>query len=814
MTTEIREVSVLTRPARVAVLIDADDPWWPTVAKNIIGVFSRQWGGFGNVIAPHSKGSVREEFTKLLRIYDPDYLLTYEKTVFDLKQNDAEAYSRLVEQERTTLAQPQFSYSEDEIKQRLRELDDKRLKQADQTEELNRNLLGKVWPFHFEQWLVQGSVRASTEMAEGMTPLTLFDPPQLSKRAMQYYVLNGVDPMIALGLYSIVGDYHSCMARHTLDCAWEAVDITEDTIGQALWILWDLRERQRRAGEWPFAVGMSGLSQAGFRHESHVTIFEVPAVFVVGSTCEDYCLFNMLSRLNPKVLWFPFTYEDMLSKGPADRYALGGYVSHSLYGISQSRPAITSISWSAEQRSDLRARWDTLYRPAPVKVTTVVEGETKESLLTEPSLADAHIDASFEELTPVRLRLIEEVSVASVRREQFLNGTSVNLVNTPTPVTLTSKGQYAPKWIVEVHIEGVTVPPSESFADLFLDFKSPGKSANHGYRVSESGIHYDPLRGFQQAGVSYRAQLDDPLLKLPSSETVISTLLQDRGVKSQPSDKGRFMQQTIGLFGSLEALGSALRSQNEFRLLTGLAETEETPGGPGLYVRVRNQRTFVFEDFMTVLRRPETVRSLLDDWIERGILRQGLVLKCDRCLQTEWYPLDSLGHHFVCVRCGAGGIVKPSRIPFPDKHPTDAPYLAYILAEVIARFIQNNGDSVALALDKLRAESRASFLFCPELDVIMGSSQEKREIDIAALRDGKLIVGEVKTGKSPTFSKLAAKRLLEFTEVVRADEVVLCTSNEVSPEVLSQLKLRCDSLAARLRLWRHDPDGGEISEAS
>jgi hypothetical protein len=99
----------------------------------------------------------------------------------------------------------------------------------------------------------------------------------------------------------------------------------------------------------------------------------------------------------------------------------------------------------------------------------------------------------------------------------------------------------------------------------------------------------------------------------------------------------------------------------------------------------------------------------------------------------------------------------------------------------VRELLGDNGDVPLLAAYHIAARSR-EFIDVPELDFSYPTGGPK-EIDFVALADGEIIVGEAKKdatlGSAPDRRSAIAK-LLEIGSLVRADQLLLCTSESKS----------------------------------
>ena len=168
-------------------------------------------------------------------------------------------------------------------------------------------------------------------------------------------------------------------------------------------------------------------------------------------------------------------------------------------------------------------------------------------------------------------------------------------------------------------------------------------------------------------------------------------------------------------------------------------------------------------------RFPEPDSAYLERWIGRlagaGILRLGILTKCQECLDTSFLAVGTFGTTYACPRCG-----ESARTPA-------IPLVGYQLAEVAHQFLANDGDVTVLAVAAMSRRTAGGFSFDFEHDVIDGPS--KREIDFIAVIDGRVVIGESKktgdidAGDCNTFQRVAGQ--------VRASTVVLATNTECGP---------------------------------
>jgi hypothetical protein len=152
------------------------------------------------------------------------------------------------------------------------------------------------------------------------------------------------------------------------------------------------------------------------------------------------------------------------------------------------------------------------------------------------------------------------------------------------------------------------------------------------------------------------------------------------------------------------------------------------------------------------------------------------VLGCGECDNRQFVAVDDLGQDNICRRCGASGPLTQ-----PQWHkPYDEPHWFYDLHAVARDLLVQHGDIPLLAGDYLRRKAR-SYADTPELELSnRPKSKPYAEIDIIAVVDGMLLIGEAKhratLGPSRERRKIAQK-LVDVADLLRADQIVLCTTD-------------------------------------
>ena len=151
------------------------------------------------------------------------------------------------------------------------------------------------------------------------------------------------------------------------------------------------------------------------------------------------------------------------------------------------------------------------------------------------------------------------------------------------------------------------------------------------------------------------------------------------------------------------------------------------------------QEKFI-EDVKSTGNYSEGDLDALSRLTQRNIIQIGVKPQCPNCGMANWYHVDDISQQLTCQGC---------RVPFPLKPELTWQYRLNSL--VHAAYALHGTTPVILVLGQLLAESKTSFLFSPNLNLLAAPQDELSqeletvaEVDIACIQDGKFIIGEVK----------------------------------------------------------------------
>ncbi len=245
-------------------------------------------------------------------------------------------------------------------------------------------------------------------------------------------------------------------------------------------------------------------------------------------------------------------------------------------------------------------------------------------------------------------------------------------------------------------------------------------------------------------------------LPLVSYRDAVAAPFEAAGLPVSSSDKGDYQQLALERAGGLLYLSWLLRQPQSERLLDLFFET---PGGqPASFRRAVTFAELTQRIHQTITppsgRLRSEKRGAADAWLrtwtqkllDRELMIGGYLLDCPHCRARGWYPASAVAQRHQCERCGAHNVVPASNSR------------TFRLNEAFFMMRQQGGQVVTLTLAALRKQAEESFLYLAETVVRDGATS--REVDIAALVDGELVLVEAKSNNSLSANEVAKYRHL------------------------------------------------------
>ena len=182
----------------------------------------------------------------------------------------------------------------------------------------------------------------------------------------------------------------------------------------------------------------------------------------------------------------------------------------------------------------------------------------------------------------------------------------------------------------------------------------------------------------------------------------------------------------------------------------------------------------------------QSVKRELSWMLRKGALQMGFENACPRCGSVNWTLIDDARQEMICDGCR-----------FNYSVPAE-PNISYRLSTLARHGILSHGlVPVVLVLGQMLDDARSSFFFSPCLDLFENVSVEPSryerltDLDIVCIKDGRFIIGEVKSNQT-RFELQHCLKLAKIAKAVEAD-ILLFSSLEkettrAMQEILNKVK--------------------------
>ena len=735
------------RAPRVAVRVEARGDWRSMFAL-AMSAAADMWGGYGFIYIPSGVGEMHPALARILHAYDPDYLVDAVWTYGDVEAISPGWHAR---------HSKDWPQGADEAAAILaRHLYD--VVRVGRAEDVGIELCS---PF-----LGPGQFRPLQELSvegEYLIPrlVTVLGAPPRS----DFRIPDGLDPWLTLALGLRAG----FPTKPMLPVGREAETGTDRLPIQ--YVRYVLSTRTD-AGAALFAGSRTAwdLTRTGLTSIRKRWRLARP-VAVVGSSAADFALAVALDRMFGAVIWVPAEWVG----DPALRWLL-----HSGYGelLNTARargcqPIVTSISLSGEQLDKaVQVTW-----PLPVQVWD----DNGKPVILSGAVPPEIVPGERLDLTaPQHLACVGDYdfTFTSPSRADGRGGAEL-LFPVPafTPRSEELRGPQRPFWEVDVEPHQPRMPAGRGLgARTFL---AGAANTVELVRSSRDGLSFHAMSMLLiDNGMTLEQSVVKPRLHIPGLRGWVEALTaQDRPeLDVKLSQAGRRAMILTRLWGSRATVAQDLLELDgflrEFKA-SGSGDKEAYPSGDGVRLGPDEGCLTLKAAVRTLPALDELqVRERVNHLLRIGALHRGLVVPCSECERRVFYRIELLGETNTCPRCGAHAYTSAAR-----RSDLDEPQWFYDLHGAIRELLDQNGDVPFLAGRELATSSRA-FEDIAELDFCR-SGQEPTEIDIVAVADGRLIIGEAKcvaTLGSKKESDKAIAKLLDISDLLGADEILLATT--------------------------------------
>jgi DNA-directed RNA polymerase subunit RPC12/RpoP len=766
------------RPPRVAVVFDGGVGWhyWARLALHTC---TKLWGGEGFILVPHDGGRVRPEMLAAVRAYDPDYVVTLQRTIRTVEEA-APGSLKLTDPD----GQPVEGTRRDQLVEQLGDSPVEFAADAQARDKVasvcsphrRRAIDGEGWDEDVTILAIDGGAVRLTKAADiphvaGGTCLSA--PPDwggplgvaVAARcgAVEEPRVggdHGLDEKDLRRLVYWLVDSERGLGAPPFDIVWHfgaALNVDPASVGTAF-------ERTTH--------GLTSIGR-GFRPRRRVLLS-------VGDGADDFALAYLYQRLYGHGIWLPTAW--WATNGTPDKlvsFAVRTVVSrHVLHGDS------IAVATTSVDSATMDAILADLRQP-----TAWGEGDEErmaqryEKHITRDALewsADGvlylAVDGQFDQDYAIPITRNDAGDV------EMVVPCPPPVVNHPDLAACTTL-----HWQVDIELIEADTPRGRGLDGhtLLADGQDPYLTW---IRSGRDGVVYESERlNFIVAGTSPASRLARPRLRVPSLATWAGLMVAQDGKRMQFSAAGRRVEVMRRLWGDRAALaeqfaGPMLPVLRAFRP-SGKKSTfvfDETDG----VVLPTGAGDHLWEGYLTfagILKYggadddsvPE-FRGQIDESLERGILRRGLILGCAQCGRPAFLAIDELAQVNRCPRCSAHNNLSHPRW----KQPKTEPQWYYDLHPTVREHLSQDGEIPLLLSHHLRAKSR-SYVDVAELELTNPDTGPLAEADLIALSDGQMITAEAKRpgslGTARELRRAVAKRAL-LAEQLRADQILIATA--------------------------------------
>jgi hypothetical protein len=777
-----RRVSLSARPTRLAIAITSG-PGWKRDALHVLESLSRFWGGAGDVIFPGA-ANLPAAVWRALEAFDADLYGYYVETFAAWRQDEPDEFERWVDETARRFVAEGSSNTLDQWREQLEDdnwLSRERANWAPDAS-VEERILSTTSPLRlgarvFDVRVAVGSV-PGYRFADVVTLEPTSGEPVVDVDCSEF----GQDvELLMASRCGLSGPAHrEALLRAGVNA--RTVEVPASLLAGALEYAWT-GDIGQRGESW--LESLAGVTHAATPFGRSLTTCSwfgregwprPPFVFVVGDAVDDFALALLLSRVTQTAAWLPTTLLEGDTEETAIR-ALNSAISNvTMHASGERAVKLTSASLATADVERVRDR--------------IVES------LFFPDLAEHISAADAATVSPETYWRLWDVGVNQrTTSEAFIGGLQAGLLATPLASVCTPERGTRVGWMVDAAVSGHRVPTRSALDGLVAETAQLDKLV----RPARDGTSFFSFSGIVEDGLPLELNLSRPRLALPTAESMFAALLGQVGLRAELSAAGGFAAHAERLWGTLDRLASSLSDPAESRMLLAYLSDAKSGVEPGVRLDVIRRRFLTFDDLMMVGELGvEETRGVVDDWATRHILRRGLVLGCDACRYSAWYDIGDVGASFTCQRCRQLNIL----VARAWKDPVAEPRWYYDLAEPVYQAFRGNVQAPLFCLRALKKGS-TSFLFVHEMDVHDAEDDSLiGELDIWAIRDGRIIVGEATT--TDDFAGQSSKKLAtlgRIAEVVTADEVVLATTAPAwRPAVVERADKLFGESRVRLRL--------------
>lgn len=791
------------RPPRVAVVFDGG-PQWHYWARVALHACTKVWGGEGFVLVPHHDGKVHRRVVEAIRAYDPDYVVTLERTVravelatpgvLNFRDNAGKPIEGEARAEAVKLAGGEsVSIQAD---------DEARTAVSDACSPHRRRVVDPAepgWDYSITRLSAERTVSGLTALAAitDETPAALLSPPATwggplgvmtaARCGVVEEPLLGDDPELdradLVGLIRWLFDPKTAIGRLPAELVHQSGMVMSVDPGSV------------PTAFAPTSRGLAWIAR-GLRVRNRMLIS-------VGDEADDFAIALIHQRMYGVGVWLPLTWW------------------------TSDQPIKDVVRWVLPSTVSTHVR-----RGGEVLVSsTLTEASVIDEILTMLRTPTAWADGGYDRAAQQLKEHVTRDSSRWPRRGvrylavdgQFDQDYAVPIVRNevddiemvvPCPLPAITHPDLVTcdelRWQVDVDLVEAVTPRGRGLdgqtlyanaSDTFLTWIRSGRDA-----VTYESQRFD----FIAAGTPMSGTLARPRLRAPGLLTWTRLMAEQQGKQIRLSGAGRTVEVLRRLWGDRASLAADF-SGPLLPILRAFTPTNkknqptfaETDGvvlttGAGEEHLYEAYLTFAGMRQLTTLGETdvEQLRALVDGLLQKGVLRRGLILNCSQCGRPAFRSIDEVGQVNQCPRCGAPNSLIRERW----RKPIEEPYWFYDVHPSVREYLVNNGEVPLQLSHHLRTRS-SSYVDIAEVELLNTAGSPEAEADLVALSGGDLITAEAKRpgtlGTGSELRRCVAKRTT-FAEVLCADQIVIATA---APE-FDNASIQTLCKAVRDKPWR------------
>lgn len=770
-----KKLFTAVRPPRVACLVNQHDDDWQQTCMRVIEFFSRVWGGGHNIIIPTDGNTISDPFWKILEAYDADYIYYYLQTGTDFKARNPDEYRARLEKEVKNYLNGQPFHDEKQARDYVDGLLQHEMFTPAPTPEFGEAIRNRLSPFHLLGDVIRG-LWADVPVRDPLTsiPTLLKGCDERPKIGVLEPIRGGIYPLWLASVFGLASDgLHNDLAPfHTSFFPLSTEDHVIDLLTNPR-IAADLLSPESLFT--PFKLSNLKLSMFWPAR----TRLPQSLALVAGETFFDFCLFYSLSRMRQPVLWLP---SQWLKSESVDVSAnlFNEYCRNLRWLLrdpnTSDKGVLTSYSLKKDELDDLLVQLD---RGSFIRLNDLSSQIT--------------VDLDLSGLVSHPLRAFETGPRPTMLEVQ--ESSEMELFETPKPKGFPSIQPYEHRWIADVIIAGHYLPRNSNLGEWVIRSPILGRP---GSRVGSDGAlsYFCPNIGYPGGDVD--SILVRPTIFVPSALELFQRLCWTIGYEAKLSDKGFFAQHTISKFGGLDALAGFLSDAFARALILKFLDESSKGSATEGWLLKDGRRYLTLPSVSQVLQFDSTSQKTLDLLISKGVLYRGCIFKCGACRNADWFGLDEFSQVFKCKRCGTTQHVSKENYWYAEHEPG----WCYKLDEIIYQFLRHDGYVGVLALGCLKGRADNSFLFTTDLELIKKDSTARKpefELDILAVLDGELALGEAKKGnrlgETAAAEKNEIRKYCRLAKELVATKLVFATFSDAwSAETLKNLERATSNL--------------------